>query len=200
MSLLLGSTVYLSVMHASEHRPLGSRMSAPGLTSEAQLRYILQWFGEFSELQREDFLPVLAAARGDQPDQLAAVLANISCHDKPVSLFQCRIKLFNEWFPTWAEEEQDRLIKGVSEQDPEFGAKLQDILLNGPQVNGNQDDFFEQSLSKEQNGTSDNVSPTEDDANGTWANGENPEPEVEENAEDPLVVSENIPVEIAAAS
>lgn len=66
-------------------------MSAPGLTSEAQLRYILQWFGEFSELQREDFLPVLAAARGDQPDQLAAVLANISCHDKPVSLFQCRV-------------------------------------------------------------------------------------------------------------
>lgn len=115
-----------------------------------------------------------------------------------------QIKLFNEWFPTWAEEEQDRLIKGVSEQDPDFGAKLQDILINGPQVNGNQDDFFEQNLSKEQNGTSENLSPTEEEykngENGTWANGEKPETEVEENTGDSLVVSDNIPVEIAAAS
>lgn len=66
-------------------------MSTSGLTSEAQLRYMLQWFGEFSELQREDFLPILAAARGGQPDQLAATLAALSCQDKPVSLFQCRV-------------------------------------------------------------------------------------------------------------
>lgn len=76
---------------AVEHRPLARRMSAPGLTSEAQMRYMLQWFGEFSELQREDFLPVLAAARGDKPDQLAASMATITCDDKPVSLFQCRV-------------------------------------------------------------------------------------------------------------
>lgn len=66
-------------------------MSAPGLTSEAQMRYLLQWFGEYSELQREDFLPVLAAARGNHPDQLAATLARLTCEDKPVSLFQCRV-------------------------------------------------------------------------------------------------------------
>lgn len=66
-------------------------MSTSGLTSEAQLRYLLQWFGEFSELQREDFLPILAAARGGKADQLAATLAALSCEDKPVSLFQCRV-------------------------------------------------------------------------------------------------------------
>ncbi|KOB64361.1 hypothetical protein OBRU01_24334 [Operophtera brumata] len=43
-------------------------MSAQGLTSEAQLRYLLQWFGEFSELQKEDFMPVLAAARVSETD------------------------------------------------------------------------------------------------------------------------------------
>lgn len=74
-----------------EHRPLARRMSAPGLTSEAQLRYLLQWFEEFSELQREDFLPVLSAASGGKADQLAATLAGLSCEDKPVSLFQCRV-------------------------------------------------------------------------------------------------------------
>lgn len=80
-----------SVSVPGEVRPLLNRMSTSGLTSEAQLRYMLQWFGEFSELQREDFLPILAAARGGQPDQLAATLAALSCQDKPVSLFQCRV-------------------------------------------------------------------------------------------------------------
>lgn len=68
-------------------------MSTPGLTSEAQLRYLVQWFGEFSELQREDFLPVLAAARMHEPDQLATAMASMSCEDKPVSLFQCRVSI-----------------------------------------------------------------------------------------------------------
>lgn len=66
-------------------------MSNPGLTSEAQIRYILQWFGEFSELQREDFLPILVAAHSGKPDQLASTLASLTCDDKPVSLFQCRV-------------------------------------------------------------------------------------------------------------
>uniref|UniRef100_A0A2A4IXS5 Uncharacterized protein n=2 Tax=Heliothis virescens TaxID=7102 RepID=A0A2A4IXS5_HELVI len=190
MDLLLNSTVCLSVPETVVYRPFIRRMSGPGLTSEAQIRYMLQWFGEFSELQREDFLPVLAAARGDKPDQLAASMATITCDDKPVSLFQCRIKLFNEWFPTWAEEDQDRLIKSVSETDPEFGKKLQDILINGPQVNG------------EQNGTDEVHSPipeeeikTEENGNSTAENGE---AIIEETVEP--VVPETVPVEIAAAS
>ncbi|XP_041969727.1 uncharacterized protein C14orf119 isoform X2 [Aricia agestis] len=123
-------------------------MSNSGLTSEAQMRYILQWFQEFSELQREDFLPVLAAARSNQPEQLAAILSSLSCEDKPASLFQCRIKLFNEWYPTWTEEEQDRVVKGVSEMDSDFATKLQDALQNGIKVNGH-DDFFHEIISQE---------------------------------------------------
>ncbi|XP_059053400.1 uncharacterized protein C14orf119 [Achroia grisella] len=163
-------------------------MSVPGLTSEAQLRYMLQWFGEFSELQREDFLPVLAAARGDKPDQLAATLANLSCQDKPVSLFQCRIKLFNEWYPTWAEEEQDRLIKGVSDMDGEFGVKLQDLIINGPQLNGDTNGVDEAHLPED-----------EKVKNEPYTNGDHEE-SVEANGEEQGVPQDNIPVEIAAAS
>ncbi|KAJ0173662.1 hypothetical protein K1T71_010811 [Dendrolimus kikuchii] len=163
-----------------EHRPLAPRMSSSGLTSEAQLRYMLQWFGEFSELQREDFLSILAAARGDNPDQLAATLANLSCQDKPMSLFQCRIKLFNEWYPTWVEEDQDRFVKAVSEADPEFGTKLQDIITNGPQVNGDVFEIVE---------IVPNVNEHSDENHDS----------VEEN-EGQNVPQDNIPVEIAAAS
>lgn len=45
-------------------------------------------------------------------------------------------KLFNEWYPTWTEEEQHRLIKGVTDMDAVFGRKLQELITNGPQLNG----------------------------------------------------------------
>ncbi|RVE47483.1 hypothetical protein evm_007894 [Chilo suppressalis] len=183
MTLLIETAVCLSVAPESEQvsTRIVNRMSPTGLTSEAQLRYLLQWFGEFSELQREDFLPVLAAARGGQPEQLAATLAALSCQDKPVSLFQCRIKLFNEWYPTWAEEEQDRLVKGVTDMDPDFGEKLQNYIANGPPVNGDVNGFLE--------------THEEDPKNEEEACDESNEAENEQ-----VIPQENLPLEIAAAS
>ncbi|XP_047994817.1 uncharacterized protein C14orf119 isoform X2 [Leguminivora glycinivorella] len=161
-------------------------MSAPGLTSEAQLRYLLQWFGEFSELQREDFLPVLAAASGGKADQLAATLAALSCEDKPVSLFQCRIKLFNEWYPTWTGDEKDRLVSGVTEMDPDFGKKLLEFLTNGPKMNG------------DLNGTSEVHSPTEENVEAQ--NEPEEHEDVVEDEEPAITQDANIGLEIAAAS
>lgn len=73
------------------------------LSMDREFRYILQWFGEWSEIQREDFVPVLleclacetdAAADGALPingNVLTAGLAAASLADKPMSLFQCRV-------------------------------------------------------------------------------------------------------------
>ncbi|KPJ18152.1 Uncharacterized protein C14orf119 [Papilio machaon] len=163
-----------------EYRPFIRSMSATGLTSQAQLQYILQWFQEFSEYQREDFLPVLAAACSDKPDQLAATLSKLSCQDKPVSLFQCRIKLFNEWYPTWTEEERERLVNKISEIDAEFSMKLQETVLKGIQVNGKDDEVV----------LNDENTPEKE---------EKKEVE-EENKEFPSPTQDNISIEITAAS
>ncbi|XP_022116245.1 uncharacterized protein C14orf119 [Pieris rapae] len=180
MSYILASAVCLPIVSESvitEHRYTYRRMSSSGLTSEAQLRYMIQWFEEFSELQREDFLPILAAAHGDKPDQLTAGLSTLTCEDKPLSLFQCRIKLFNEWYPTWNEDQKERLIKAVTETDPDFGEKLQDILTNGIKVNG-MDEFFATIEYSENNESIATEQPSE---------GEN-------------LVTQEVAVEIAAAS
>ncbi|GBP04036.1 Uncharacterized protein C14orf119 [Eumeta japonica] len=159
------------------------------VSTEAQLRYLLQWFGEFSELQREDFLPVLVATRTGRQDALAGQLAALSCTDKPVSLFQCRIKLFNEWYPTWSEEEQDRLIKGVSDMDPEFGKKLEEQLTNGVTVNGDTNGIDGNTRDDEQENLQNNqfeiVDASADAENGVL---------------EQVVPDNNIPLEIAAAS
>lgn len=106
------------------------------------------------------------------------------------------MKLFNEWYPTWTEDQQDRLVKGVSETDPEFGKKLQDLIENGPQVieNGPQLNGEENG----QNGTGEAHSPTvEEPPNGEVGSDE---PHEVEEADDPVIIPEAAPVEIAAAS
>lgn len=92
-----------------------------------------------------------------------------------------QIKLFNEWFPAWAEEDQDRLIKGVTDVDPAFGEKLQDLMKNGPQLNG------------EENGTGEAHSPTEEVKDEVVE--QNEISEVEQG-----IIQDAGPVEIAAAS
>nr|BAM19376.1 similar to CG12948 [Papilio xuthus] len=182
MSILFNSAVCIPALE-SEYRPFIRSMSATGLTSQAQLQYILQWFQEFSEYQREDFLPVLAAACSDKPDQLAATLSNLSCQDKPVSLFQCRIKLFNEWYPTWTEEERERLVNKISEIDAEFSMKLQEAVLKGIQVNGNDDEVVNDGDAPEKEEKKKEIEET-----------------VEEDKEFPSPTPDNISIEITAAS
>lgn len=75
------------------------------LSMDREFRYILQWFGEWSDIQREDFVPVLLEClecRGGDGGggplvngALAAGLAGATLADagagKPMSLFQCRV-------------------------------------------------------------------------------------------------------------
>lgn len=104
--------------------------------------------------------------------------------------FLLQIKLFNEWYPTWSEEEQDRLTKGVTEMDPDFGTKLMETIFNGPQVNG------------DTNGTDVVLVPTENgrqEVDEPQSNGDTSE-SVPEEPNDAPAVQENVPVEIVAAS
>lgn len=76
------------------------------LTADREFRYIVQWFSEWSDFQREDFVPVLAsylaggtgasgATKTPYVNGIIGGMANLSGQDKPMSLFQCRVS----WFP-----------------------------------------------------------------------------------------------------
>lgn len=74
-------------------------MSVHILSVEGELRYIIQWFNEWSELQREDFLPILVDyltkdGPGHYMNGIVNSLAATACTDKPMSLFQCRVRSF----------------------------------------------------------------------------------------------------------
>eukprot|EP00099_Drosophila_melanogaster_P012936 NP_001287263.1 uncharacterized protein Dmel_CG12948, isoform B [Drosophila melanogaster] len=108
-------------------------MSMSNLSIDGEFRYIIQWFNEWSELQRDDFVYVFVEylARGSssgasdgQVNGLVNSLANAAVQDKPMSLFQCRIKLFREWSPKWPIEFKCKLQEKISEIDAKVGEKI----------------------------------------------------------------------------
>ena len=108
----------------------------------AQIRYIVQWFQEWGEMQRSDFLPVLLKKFEDTKGNVNGLISSLdSCNveDRPPSLFQCRIKLFNEWSENWTQSEKDQLLNELKSIDEEFYGKFE------KRVNGiveTEDDFM----------------------------------------------------------
>ncbi|XP_053685554.1 uncharacterized protein LOC128735091 [Sabethes cyaneus] len=124
----------------------GALGSGHNLTVDREFRYIVQWFTEWSDFQREDFVPVLATylttakaspGRGTvYVNGIICGMANISGQDKPMSLFQCRVKLFNEWSSKWPESYREKLLERLNEIDADFGRLVQQELSGcGPTIN-----------------------------------------------------------------
>lgn len=74
-------------------------MSMSNLSIDGEFRYIIQWFNEWSELQRDDFVYVLVeyltggatGGGGIHVNGMVNALSNAGVQDKPMSLFQCRV-------------------------------------------------------------------------------------------------------------
>lgn len=103
------------------------------LSNQEQLRYVVEWFQEWSEMQRADFLEILAERCG-QPSSvngLASLVDSMSCKEesnRPPSLFQCRVKLFHEWSQNWSQQEKDGLVSSIKNIDPKFAEKYDQRL------------------------------------------------------------------------
>lgn len=69
---------------------------------DEQIRYLLQWFNEWSELQRSDFLPIMSEKYSNKPyvNGIVNNITNVTCEEKPMSLFQCRVSGKNDFCQT----------------------------------------------------------------------------------------------------
>ncbi|XP_059475394.1 uncharacterized protein C14orf119 [Neocloeon triangulifer] len=94
-------------------------------TPEAQVRFVAQWFREWSEMQREDFLPILAQSFSAN---FCPVNGLSELGLRPPSLFQCRVKLFREWCLAWSEAERQALLDSLKDADPEFVQQFEDTV------------------------------------------------------------------------
>lgn len=102
------------------------------MSNETQLRYMIEWFQEWSEMQRNDFLGVLLENCGPSGlvNGLVAGMEKLGCEgsDRPPSLFQCRVKLFREWSSNWSQREKDSLLTAIKNTDSKFAEKYEERL------------------------------------------------------------------------
>lgn len=119
----------------------GESSNAYTPTVVAQIRYMLQWFGEWSEMERGDFLPVLVHGFGSisaSANGLLPIIDSLSKEDcRPLSLFKCRIKLFTEWAQTWSNDDKESFLSGIRSMDVDFAQRYEQKVsvyaANGPQ-------------------------------------------------------------------
>jgi len=101
----------------------------------AQVQYVAEWFNEWSEMQRGDFLPVLAQqfVPSGYVNGLVSGLEGLGCRDdRPPSLFQCRIKLFREWSENWGSTEREQLLNHIKAVDAAFVSRFEEEVHSVP--------------------------------------------------------------------
>uniref|UniRef100_A0A8D8R6A7 Uncharacterized protein C14orf119 n=1 Tax=Cacopsylla melanoneura TaxID=428564 RepID=A0A8D8R6A7_9HEMI len=122
-------------------------------TFPSQLRYLNQWFTEWSEMQRYDFLPILLNKFSTQSkiNGIIPSLESLSTEEnaRPPSLFQCRIKLFNEWTTNWSDNDKEQFINSLKNIDEEFLKKYEEELMSSSSdklINNNNNDTVKEIL------------------------------------------------------
>ncbi|RWS29090.1 uncharacterized protein B4U80_01006 [Leptotrombidium deliense] len=124
------------------------------ITRSQELNYLLTWFAEFSEMQKDDFLQILVNKYGATESHDGETVANGVCGmqvtERPPSIFKCRMKLFNEWFENWNEEEKKDFLTRVKNVDEQFMELFHKTMDKTPSMNGDAATAVNGNASKEE--------------------------------------------------
>ena len=91
--------------------------------TDVELRCILHWFQEWSPEQKEEFLKSLIEKA--VPHKVSTLIdamdsLNASMEHKPPNLFQCQMRLLDDWFSAWSDDMRNRLMHNLEAIDPSF--------------------------------------------------------------------------------
>jgi len=123
---------------SSEPRMLERRVSnqRAELSNDQQMNYLLAWFTKWSDLQKEDFVPILAEKLSSKWAAVNGVNATLSHLDlnkseRPPSLFECQLKLFKDWVVAWSDDQKSYFILRLKDIDSQFSEKYEHYLEFG---------------------------------------------------------------------
>lgn len=135
---------------ANETRMLERRVSnnRADLNGDQQMNYFLSWFNTWSDLQKTDFIPILdkKVNSADHPD-LNGLSLNNSKNQRPMSLFQCQLKLFKDWSGCWSPDQKEYLLMRLKDLDANFFANYEEFVQTGGEIKPK--DYFEPGIPPE---------------------------------------------------
>lgn len=121
------------------------------LNNDQQMNYLLAWFNVWSDLQKEDFVPILGNLMNSKhingiTEDMKAMNCGSSSRLGP-SLFDCQIGLFKNWFLSWSDDKKNYLVRRLQELDVEYFKKYEDYLVHGKE--SPEKDYFEPGIPPE---------------------------------------------------
>jgi hypothetical protein len=120
------------------------------LDNDQQMNYLIAWFNDWSDLQKEDFVPVLAekmSSKWAAINGLTDDMQKMTTSARPVSLFQCQVRLFKDWVVTWSDDQKNYLIMRLKDIDQAFSNKYERYLDFGK--DSPEKDYFEPGIPPE---------------------------------------------------
>ena len=121
-----------------------------------QFSFVTGWFSAWSELQRQDFAPALAQ-KLEPRLYVNGLIGGLERLGRPPSIFQCQVKLFQEWSDGWTPEQRAELRAALVAADAEFGRRLEDALSEMHEQEGGEGE--ERRESGRDSGMSDGTGP-----------------------------------------
>ena len=119
-----------SSIMATEARMLERRVSnnRADLNGDQQMNYFLAWFGQWSDLQKKDFVPVIASKMShSELNGIDSLNLNDDKENgaKKASIYDCQVKLFRDWFGHWSDDQRTYLLMRLKDIDGEFYNKYE---------------------------------------------------------------------------
>nr|XP_012305870.2 uncharacterized protein C14orf119-like [Aotus nancymaae] len=109
--------------------PHNTNPSPPPMSyfTSQEMKCILHWFANWSGPQCEHFLEDLVYKV--VPGKLQPLLNNleqlsVSGANRPPSIFECQLHLWDQWFRGWAEQERNEFVRQLEFSEPDFVAKF----------------------------------------------------------------------------
>ncbi|KAK7826535.1 hypothetical protein U0070_017116 [Myodes glareolus] len=99
------------------------------ITSQ-EMKCILHWFASWSGPQR-DLQDLVAKA---VPGKLQPLLdgleqLSVSGANRPPCIFECQLRLWDQWFRGWAEQERNEFVRQLEVSEPDFVAKFYQAVV-----------------------------------------------------------------------
>lgn len=85
-------------------------------STDEQIRIVWSWFSSWTDQQKYEFMDILASKV--TPHKLCSLFeAMESLSLTSPDVFRCQLRMFNQWFLNWTDNERNLFVNGLEERD-----------------------------------------------------------------------------------
>ena len=91
-----------------------------GRLTKEEIRIVWSWFSCWTDQQKHQFIDILASkVIPRKVCSLFGAMESLSLQQSSLGVFNCQLRMFNQWFVRWNDEDRNFFVNGLEERDYE---------------------------------------------------------------------------------